>query len=41
LNTSFNLHGFPIVLGACDAIDVYLNSALDVLVVDDYIITRK
>jgi carbamoyltransferase len=41
LNTSFNLHGFPIVLGACDAVDVYLNSALDVLVVDDYIITRK
>lgn len=41
LNTSFNLHGYPIVLGACDAIDVYLNSALDVLVVDNYIITRK
>jgi len=41
LNTSFNLHGFPIVLGACDAIDVYLNSELDVLIVDDYIITRK
>lgn len=41
LNTSFNLHGYPIVLGACDAVDVYLNSALDILVVDDYIITRK
>jgi len=41
LNTSFNLHGFPIVLGACDAVDVYLNSALDVLVVDDYVITKK
>jgi len=41
LNTSFNLHGFPIVTGACDAIDVYLNSELDVLVVDDYVITRK
>jgi carbamoyltransferase len=41
LNTSFNLHGYPIVLGACDAVDVYLNSALDVLVVNDYIITRK
>ncbi len=41
LNTSFNLHGFPIVLGAMDAVDVYLNSALDVLVVDDWIITRK
>ncbi len=41
LNTSFNLHGYPIVQGACDAVDVYLNSALDTLVVDDYIITRK
>ncbi|OGV51271.1 MAG: hypothetical protein A2X49_03650 [Lentisphaerae bacterium GWF2_52_8] len=41
LNTSFNLHGYPIVRGACDAIDVYLNSALDVLIVDDYIIRRK
>lgn len=41
LNTSFNLHGFPIVLGACDAVDVYLDSALDVLIVDDYIITKK
>jgi carbamoyltransferase len=41
LNTSFNLHGYPIVLGAVDAIDVYLNSELDVLVVGDWIITRK
>lgn len=41
LNTSFNLHGYPIVLGARDAIDVYLNSELDVLVVDNYIITKK
>ncbi|OGV35324.1 MAG: hypothetical protein A2020_06280 [Lentisphaerae bacterium GWF2_45_14] len=41
LNTSFNLHGFPIVMGACDAVDVYLDSELDVLVVDDYVITRK
>lgn len=41
LNTSFNLHGFPIVQGAMDAVDVYLNSALDVLVVDNYKITRK
>lgn len=41
LNTSFNLHGFPIVEGACDAIDVYLNSELDVLIVGEYLITRK
>ncbi|OGV57299.1 MAG: hypothetical protein A2X45_25465 [Lentisphaerae bacterium GWF2_50_93] len=41
LNTSFNLHGHPIVLGSCDAIDVFLNSELDVLAVGDYLITRK
>ena len=41
LNTSFNLHGFPIVLGACDAVDVFLNSELDVLVIDDCVVTRK
>ncbi len=41
LNTSFNLHGFPIVLGACDAVDVFLNSELDVLVIDDHVVTRK
>lgn len=41
LNTSFNLHGFPIVLGACDSIDVYLNSELDVLVVGNWMITKK
>jgi len=40
LNTSFNLHGYPIVRGACDAIDVYLNSDLDYLVVDDHLIAK-
>ncbi|HPO90022.1 MAG TPA: carbamoyltransferase C-terminal domain-containing protein [Victivallales bacterium] len=41
LNTSFNLHGYPIVLAACDAIDVYLNSEIDVLIVGNYLITKK
>lgn len=41
LNTSFNLHGFPIVTGACDAIDVLLKSGLDHLVVDRWLITKK
>lgn len=41
LNTSFNLHGYPIVLGACDAVDVYLNSELDVLVIGNWIVTKK
>ena len=41
LNTSFNLHGFPIVLGANDAIKVLLASGLDHLVIDDSLITKK
>jgi carbamoyltransferase len=41
LNTSFNLHGFPIVLGACDAVDVLLRTSLENLVVDDVLITKR
>lgn len=41
LNTSFNLHGFPIVENSKQAIDVLLNSEIDALVIDDYIIERK
>ncbi|MBS0157310.1 MAG: hypothetical protein JSS26_01820 [Nitrospira sp.] len=41
LNTSFNLHGFPIVGGACDAIDVLLKSGLDDLVVDRWWIRKR
>jgi carbamoyltransferase len=38
LNTSFNLHGYPIVLGACDAIEVMLNSGLTKLIVGEFLI---
>ncbi len=41
LNTSFNLHGFPIVGGACDAIDVLLKSGLETLVVDRWLIRKR
>ncbi|HML60337.1 MAG TPA: carbamoyltransferase C-terminal domain-containing protein [Solidesulfovibrio sp.] len=41
LNTSFNLHGFPIVTGARDAVDVLLRSGLDCLVVDDTLIEKR
>jgi carbamoyltransferase len=41
LNTSFNLHGFPIVGGACDAIEVLLKSGLDDLVVDRWLIRKR
>jgi carbamoyltransferase len=41
LNTSFNLHGFPIVLGACDAIDVLLRTSLEKLIVEDVLVTKR
>ncbi len=41
LNTSFNLHGYPIVASSEQAIDVLLNSEIDALVIDNYIIKRK
>lgn len=41
LNTSFNLHGSPIVLGACDAIDVLLRTSLEKLVVEDVLVTKS
>ena len=41
LNTSFNLHGSPIVNGACDAVEVLLRSGLDYLVIDRYLVTKR
>jgi len=41
LNTSFNLHGYPIVLGPREAIYVFENSGLEYLVLEDYLICKK
>ena len=41
LNTSFNLHGYPIVCGAMDAVDVMLRSSLKYLIVDDFLFTKR
>ena len=41
LNTSFNLHGFPIVMGSRDAMDVMLNSAIEYLVLNDRLVTKE
>lgn len=41
LNTSFNLHGYPIVLNAADAIVVFLNSDLDALLLNDTFIEKR
>ncbi len=40
LNTSFNLHGFPIVHGPKEAIDVFLNSGLRYLALGDYLVEK-
>lgn len=40
LNTSFNLHGFPIVATAADAVDVLERSGLENLAVADYLIRK-
>jgi carbamoyltransferase len=41
LNTSFNLHGYPIVANSQQAIEVLLNSEINALVIGHYIIKRK
>ena len=41
INTSFNLKGEPIVNTPENAIDTFLNSGMDVLVIGDYIIDEK
>ena len=40
LNTSFNLHGYPLVYTIEDAFNVFINSGLNYLVVEDYIIKK-
>lgn len=41
LNTSFNLHGHPIVTNSEQAIEVLLQSEIDVLAIDNYLIRQK
>jgi carbamoyltransferase len=41
LNTSFNLHGEPVVSGAADAVRVLLNSGLRYLVLGDLLVTKR
>jgi len=40
LNTSFNLHGFPIVMGTKDALEVFVNSELPYLVVQNHLFSK-
>jgi len=41
LNTSFNLHGEPIVYSASDAVRVFLKSGLEYLALDNYLLRKK
>ena len=41
LNTSFNLRGEPIVMNPYDAVWCFVRSDLDVLVIEDYLLTRN
>lgn len=41
LNTSFNLRGQPIILSPATAIDTFAGSEIDVLVLEDFIVTRR
>ena len=41
LNTSFNLHGYPIVSSAKEAIEVFLQSELDVLIIENVVVVRR
>jgi carbamoyltransferase len=41
LNTSFNLHGEPIVASPEDAIRTFVTSGADVMAMGDYLVTPK
>jgi carbamoyltransferase len=41
LNTSFNLHGFPIVNTADDALDVLEKSGLDFLILGPWLVSKR
>ena len=41
LNTSFNLHGYPLVYNLDDAINVFMNSGLNYLVIEEFIIKKN
>ena len=41
LNTSFNLHGYPVVENPNQAIDVFIKSELEVLQLEDFILQKQ
>ena len=41
MNTSFNLHGYPIVNSIEDAIDILIKSNLDGLITEKFLVIKK
>jgi carbamoyltransferase len=41
LNTSFNIHGMPMVRGPKEALEAVENSGLEYLILEDYLISKK
>ena len=41
LNTSFNLHGHPVVMGAVDAMEVMVNSGIQYLMIGNTLVTKR
>ena len=41
LNTSLNLHGEPVVCSPVDAVHTFVNSELDILLINNYLICRE
>lgn len=41
LNTSFNLHGYPIIETPKDAVEVFLKSGIDALILNNFLILKK
>lgn len=41
INTSFNVRGEPIVCGAEDAVECFINTDIDILVIDNFVVERS
>lgn len=41
LNTSFNLHGHPLVSAPVDALDVFNRSGLEYLAIEDFLLSKN
>ena len=40
MNTSFNIHGYPIINNESQALEIFKNSNLDALILGDFLISK-